>query len=73
MCYVGQDRLFFSNETPIRPGEDDRNRLGYGPEGYLTLSGGAAETEMKVEVKGPKEGPYPNARSVDNEDGNGGC
>ncbi|KAG1031928.1 hypothetical protein G6F43_013863 [Rhizopus delemar] len=53
-------------------GEDDRNRLGYGPEGYLTLSGGAAETEMKVEVKGPKEGPYPNARSVDNEDGNGG-
>ncbi|EIE81204.1 hypothetical protein RO3G_14982 [Rhizopus delemar RA 99-880] len=43
------------------PGEDDRNRLEYGPEGYLTLSGGRAETEMKVEVKGPKEGPYPNA------------
>ncbi|EIE87350.1 hypothetical protein RO3G_12061 [Rhizopus delemar RA 99-880] len=43
------------------PGEDDRNRLGYGPEGYLTLSGGRAKTEMKVEVKGPKEGPYPNA------------
>ncbi|EIE86077.1 hypothetical protein RO3G_10788 [Rhizopus delemar RA 99-880] len=61
LLYVGQDRLFFPNETPMGPGEDDRNRLGYGPEGYLTLSGGRAETEMRVEVQGPKEGPYPNA------------
>ncbi|KAG1443125.1 hypothetical protein G6F57_018204 [Rhizopus arrhizus] len=58
---VNKFARLFVVETPMGPGEDDRNRLEYGPEGYLTLSGGRAETEMKVEVKGPKEGPYPNA------------
>ncbi|KAG1080928.1 hypothetical protein G6F40_015692 [Rhizopus arrhizus] len=61
MCYVRQGRLFFSNETPMGPGDVDRNRLMYGSDGYLTLSAGRAETEMKAEVKGSQEGPYPNA------------
>ncbi|KAG0971854.1 hypothetical protein G6F57_019483 [Rhizopus arrhizus] len=61
MCYVRQGRLFFSNETPMGPGDVDRNRLMYGSDGYLTLSAGRAETEMKAEVKGSQKGPYPNA------------
>lgn len=48
-------------ETPMGPGDVDRNRLMYGSDGYLTLSAGRAETEMKAEVKGSQEGPYPNA------------
>ena len=64
MCYVGQDRLFFSNETPIGPGDVDRNEAWYGSGGYLALNAGRAETEMKVEIKGSQKGPYPNAWSV---------
>ena len=50
------------------PGDVGRNRLMYGSDGYLTLSAGHAETEMKAEVKGP----YPNAWSIDIQDVNGG-
>jgi hypothetical protein len=72
MCYVSQGRLFFSNETPMGPGDVDRNRLMYGSDGYLTLSAGRAETEMKAEVKGSQKGPYPDAWSIDIQDVNGG-
>ena len=60
MCYVRQGRLFFSNETPMGPGDVDRNRLMYGSDGYLSLSAGRSETEMKAEVNGSQKGPYPN-------------